>query len=97
MGACVVATRRFALTPTPIRITGIAIDKAFQMQNRGPGIIHISTALQAVGQPDSDAEFLMSHIIEEYEWLNYARVFDHRVDAWSDLPHADLIITEGTH
>ena len=93
------ATVAYVLTPTPIRVINVPEGDPFQAQNRGPGPIYIAASLASDGEPDTPAELLSAHIVEELGWFNFARAANpnpnERIYAWSGNARAHLIITEG--
>ena len=86
-------TRVIAITETPVSVSNLTNAIDYQLQSRGPGIIHVS--LKSGSAPSTDAQRLASHLISEYEWFNFTKPSGENVYVWSDNNRAHVIYTEG--
>ena len=67
----------------------IAAATDYQLQNLGPGDIHIAITLTTTpGLTDG-------HILKRYDWFNLNRVAAEEVYLWSELPNARVALSEG--
>ena len=86
-------TRAQALNDTPSLLASLTNAQDYQLQSRGPGIIHVS--LKSGSAPATNAQLLASHLISEYEWFNFTKPSGENVYVWSDNNRAHVIYTEG--